>query len=490
MSRHKVPITLTYHESGTKPPIYVAGTFSDPMWKPQEMDVYVNQNGDYLFTKEVIVDADSEIQYKFRIGQGDWWALDEDGDKVTDEWGNVNNILRVSSIKSQEDETEPPDINDIAAKSDIDGSDIGNDEVCDGIVCPVFSHECVNRPCHEERPPDRSVDQPMTKTLPPPEKSHKEPELDLDDPRLERFPSSNRGSIIAVVRRLSNTIEPDRTHVEGIPPSPIVASYQEHAITSSPTESASKTPSTDISRPSEVNKSYFNTVDTTACRDSAISLRSIPESDEASHDDKSEDAATSFVQHPGPGQKSPSAIEVPTSDEDEGIAMNTAYKRGNREDIRGSPTSPTPKSPTSSQVHVPPTKQPTPNKSPPMQESEKNTPGHNDRSSTVAADNAANNTATHAPTRRSDSIPGAHNGGNHDSESRSESEARSTAVDPGSQPTQRKRTADHPTALSPSARSMNGVEQVENNLRTLIQFVFAKWIGGFVSWLCGSRHRV
>lgn len=42
------------------------------------MDASIDQHGDLIFIKQVMVDESSEIQYKFRHGSGDWWALDPD----------------------------------------------------------------------------------------------------------------------------------------------------------------------------------------------------------------------------------------------------------------------------------------------------------------------------------------------------------------------------------------------------------------------------
>jgi hypothetical protein len=77
MSPRKVPVTLTYASSGAQPPIFMAGSFSEPAWHPQEMDYTTNEDGEHEFRKEVMVDEGSQHQYKFRIGMGDWWALNE-----------------------------------------------------------------------------------------------------------------------------------------------------------------------------------------------------------------------------------------------------------------------------------------------------------------------------------------------------------------------------------------------------------------------------
>ncbi|KAJ2987654.1 hypothetical protein NUW58_g4384 [Xylaria curta] len=94
MPSHKVPLTFTFHRKGAHPPLFVAGSFSDPPWQPLEMDASLDQHGDLIFTKQVMVDECSEVQYKFRHASGDWWALDPDAETVTDEHGNVNSLLR------------------------------------------------------------------------------------------------------------------------------------------------------------------------------------------------------------------------------------------------------------------------------------------------------------------------------------------------------------------------------------------------------------
>lgn len=42
------------------------------------MEWYTTSSGEYEFHKEVTVEAGHEYQYKFRIGEGDWWTLNED----------------------------------------------------------------------------------------------------------------------------------------------------------------------------------------------------------------------------------------------------------------------------------------------------------------------------------------------------------------------------------------------------------------------------
>jgi hypothetical protein len=94
MASAQIPAFITYHKPGTQPPLYVAGTFSNPPWQPCEMDHTTRPDGEYDFKKEVRAEPGTEIQYKFRINDGDW-VLKDDGPTVTDSSGNTNNALEV-----------------------------------------------------------------------------------------------------------------------------------------------------------------------------------------------------------------------------------------------------------------------------------------------------------------------------------------------------------------------------------------------------------
>lgn len=76
------PITITYKHPGARPPVYVAGSFTAPAWEPQELKAVPVSEGDdpeYVFSKQFDV-AVGDWQYKFRLGEGDWWACDENTD--------------------------------------------------------------------------------------------------------------------------------------------------------------------------------------------------------------------------------------------------------------------------------------------------------------------------------------------------------------------------------------------------------------------------
>ena len=95
MAAPKIPVTISYHAPGTKPPLFVAGTFSDPQWEPMEMEYDTGEGGELVFKKIVSAELGTEIQYKFRVGTGDWWVLSENTPTVKDEAGNCNHVLRV-----------------------------------------------------------------------------------------------------------------------------------------------------------------------------------------------------------------------------------------------------------------------------------------------------------------------------------------------------------------------------------------------------------
>jgi hypothetical protein len=86
---------ITYQKPGTQPPIYVAGTFSDPAWEAHLMDYTVGDDGEHTFTKQVTAEPGKKIQYKFRVGEGDWWVLREGMPTVTDRSGNTNHEMEV-----------------------------------------------------------------------------------------------------------------------------------------------------------------------------------------------------------------------------------------------------------------------------------------------------------------------------------------------------------------------------------------------------------
>lgn len=73
-------VEITYQHAGTTPPLYVAGSFTEPAWVPEELECHRTdedgKDGDPIFHKTFRV-KDGSYQYKFRVGDGDWWICDE-----------------------------------------------------------------------------------------------------------------------------------------------------------------------------------------------------------------------------------------------------------------------------------------------------------------------------------------------------------------------------------------------------------------------------
>ena len=82
-------VRITYAHPGSVPPVYLAGSFTAPPWEPQEMEYTELQSKgaesseegqqappEFEFYKELDV-KEGQWQYKFRVGQGDLWVLDE-----------------------------------------------------------------------------------------------------------------------------------------------------------------------------------------------------------------------------------------------------------------------------------------------------------------------------------------------------------------------------------------------------------------------------
>lgn len=81
MAQSPVHVTVEYSSPGAQPPVYVTGSFSG--WQPQEMQYTTDANNEHVFHKELEVEPGKEYHYKFRLGPGDWWVLNEDAPTCT-----------------------------------------------------------------------------------------------------------------------------------------------------------------------------------------------------------------------------------------------------------------------------------------------------------------------------------------------------------------------------------------------------------------------
>ncbi|KAI3336519.1 hypothetical protein HD806DRAFT_8717 [Xylariaceae sp. AK1471] len=499
MSSRKVPWTFTFHQSGVQPPLFVAGTFSDPPWKPQEMDASIDQRGDAIFTKQIMVNESSEIQYKFRHASGDWWALDPDADAVTDDQGNVNSLLRsptqnaaqettpeqnVHAVKpldraagddshpsndaeasvaptdsremdaanpdlpigkSERDELRrlslPPmeEVASTAAEVADSASQLDSDDpgVDDGDdELPMFSHECFAFKWEH---------QPSTETLEsqqenPDHSSEGVDELDIDydDPRLERFPS-DRDSIVATMRRLSTTVQADPTVVDPVSLSPVIkARLPDAGGPSGRTGSFSVgNASFSYEQPESLGRPSIGT------GASRASLHSIAEGDEAANGNATRHRAENLntpAQHIGPIQGRKASSVSSNSNEDEGIAMSIASPKSSiNEDTRIKTT--------------------------------------NDKAHAIATnDSATNEEATTNETHLT-------------TDHTSIGSCSPKSIQPNDQAGLQKPTNSERPHSSSSAYSLRDSNQNGNWLHIFLRTVFIDWIGGLVCWLCGRGRK-
>lgn len=98
MGSREIPVTIEFVKE-TKPPVFVAGTFSEPVWEPMSME-YDHRDGVYHYHKTLTLEEGKEYLYKLRMGTEDQWELSETDPTVTDEKGVSNNVLRATSQRS------------------------------------------------------------------------------------------------------------------------------------------------------------------------------------------------------------------------------------------------------------------------------------------------------------------------------------------------------------------------------------------------------
>lgn len=375
----QIPARFTYQKDDTIPPVYVAGTFSSPPWQPIEMDLSQDENGRNTFYKVIDVSDASDIQYKFRIGSGDWWVCNESAEigkllvlvvlyhtiatigidcsyPVKDSQGNLNNILRISSRHSDEtafdrDMLERPDSQigkvDSSPSSESPGGEAHeidlevpntagklnagesapNSAEPSHPICPLFSHEYVVFPDEDDaydetlEVPKSSLDDYQLRKYSE-TKQHEyaeDPDVDLDNPTLERFPSDS-ASIIATIRRLSTSVNEDRTLPQGTTPSLMVSPFKSSTDDLSDAQGLA-VPQTGQPR-IDMKKSSLST-----SGGSITSLNSIAEADDERRSEGPDDSTNlggGITRH-GPAADLGDKGDGPASD-DEGIAMCTVAR--------------------------------------------------------------------------------------------------------------------------------------------------------------------
>ncbi len=68
-------VTIRYQRPGTTPPMFVAGSFTEPPWTVQELD-HRDVDGELVFSRGFRIKPGT-YQYKFRVAHSDWWVCDE-----------------------------------------------------------------------------------------------------------------------------------------------------------------------------------------------------------------------------------------------------------------------------------------------------------------------------------------------------------------------------------------------------------------------------
>lgn len=80
-----VSTTITFENTSVTPPVFVAGTFTKWTAVELECETTITDNiASYTYTKNFEIEA-GEQQYKFRLGPGDWWVVDESKPKSASE---------------------------------------------------------------------------------------------------------------------------------------------------------------------------------------------------------------------------------------------------------------------------------------------------------------------------------------------------------------------------------------------------------------------
>ncbi|KAF5134359.1 hypothetical protein E5D57_004993 [Metarhizium anisopliae] len=118
MPTDKVPVTVSYRKRGLAPPVFVAGSFSDPQWELQEMHGVIDESGEHHFTIQIPVEPGKEYYYKFKAANQDGWVLDGHATVVKDDQGRPCNLLKVPMTSNGADRSHTPLVEATERKDD------------------------------------------------------------------------------------------------------------------------------------------------------------------------------------------------------------------------------------------------------------------------------------------------------------------------------------------------------------------------------------
>lgn len=231
-------------------------------------------------------------------------------------------------------------------------------------ACPMFSHECVIVPGKDAVDEEAIITEDYEPRRVPSHKSHdyaEDQDIDADDPNLEKFPSDS-AAIYAAIRRLSTSVDEDRTLPQGTAPSHIINPPRPSSSDDSPDSQTLTVPQAgSSSHVEQQSHGEMRTRSLSASGGSVSSLNAIAEDEDERPDeelagfpsegvtpadqdpepliepsqtgDEQEEIPESVqngtsgpVERPGPAVKTTIEVESPASDDDEGIAMCNASR--------------------------------------------------------------------------------------------------------------------------------------------------------------------
>lgn len=70
-------VTVSFRKRGIAPPVFIAGTFSDPAWELQETQCVTDEFGEHHFAAQLPVTAGRDYLYKFKASRDGDWFLDQ-----------------------------------------------------------------------------------------------------------------------------------------------------------------------------------------------------------------------------------------------------------------------------------------------------------------------------------------------------------------------------------------------------------------------------
>ncbi|UNI14351.1 hypothetical protein JDV02_000987 [Purpureocillium takamizusanense] len=98
MSSDPALVTISYRQPGTQPPVFVAGSFSDPPWQLRQMHCTAVDAEENHFTIQVLVQSGHEYIYKFKVGDDSDWVVDKHASIATQSDGSPANVLKVPGV--------------------------------------------------------------------------------------------------------------------------------------------------------------------------------------------------------------------------------------------------------------------------------------------------------------------------------------------------------------------------------------------------------